>query len=383
MKQRAIFAIIAIGILYLAGCANSDDSYTSEPGDKIETILLNAVSDAHPGFELYVDSPDYGQWNLAAGKANLATGEAMVPENRLRMGSTTKTFTATLCLLLHEDGLLDFDWTLDGFLPDITVPHDSLITIEHLLNMTSGLLDYANDDTTILQQMLDDPEHQFTPEELVNRGIEITDPANMEPGTWWHYSNTNYVILGLIIEEVGGASYANQMRTRILEPLGLDGITVDETPQQMAHGYLDKDDDGILDDLTTWNPTQFWSAGCMVGTAHDLARFARLLFDGHILSDSSMELMQGWFVVGEGIPFSYGYGCGFYTDMDMIGHNGGTPGYAAEMWYHIPSGTVITVLSNSNRTDGDHTFNLVYEVGKDLNFGDYSQSRSMQEWVVY
>ncbi len=382
MKYSVSIALSILLALFLVSCATSDDEDKIPPGTNIPTILNDAVTDVHPGFVLYVDSPTYGTWDLAAGMANLDTGEEMHPQNRLRMGSTTKTFTATLCLLLHEDGLLDFDSTLDEYLPDITVPHDSLITVENLLNMTSGLLDYANDGDMMITQMLEDPEHIFTPEEQIAYAIELTDPDQMQPGTWWEYSNTNYVLLGLIIEEITGNTYANMLKTRILDPFGLTDITVDTAPDEFAHGYVDIDDDGILDDLTTWNPTQFWSAGCLVGTANNLGRFARALFGGQILSSESMEIMQSWFPLGEDIPFEYGYGCGYHMDMNLMGHNGGTPGYAAEMWYHVPSGTVITVISNSNRTDGDHTFQLVYEVGQELNFSDYSMSPAMQDWIV-
>ncbi len=383
MKFSVSIVLAVLLSLFVAGCASSDDDDPIPPGANIPAILNDAVSDAHPGFTLYVDSPEYGQWNFAAGKADLETGLDMEADNRLRMGSTTKTFTATLCLLLHEDGLIEFDRTLNEFLPDITVPHDSLITIENLLNMTSGILDYANDGDRILNEMLEDPERIFTSEELIDYAIELTNPDEMDPGIYWHYSNTNYILLGLIVEEVTGETYPNLLRTRILDPLGLTDITIDEEPEPFAHGYLDLDDDGTLDDITTWNPTPFWSAGCLIGTAKDLGRFARKLFDGQILSDDSMQLMQSWVSIGEGYPFAYGYGCGNHTDMDLIGHNGGTPGYAAEMWYHTPSKTVITVIANSNRTDSDHTFNVVYEVGKELNFGDYPRSRSTQDWIVY
>ena len=158
--------------------------------------------------------------------------------------------------------------------------------------------DYANDGDAILNEILDDPERVFTPEELIDYAIEITNPDEMEPGTYWHYSNTNYILLGLIVEEVTGDTYANLLRTRILDPLGLSDITIDEEPEPFARGYLDLDGDGMLDDVATWNPTPFWSAGCLIGTAKDLGRFARKLFDGQIMSDDSMQLMQSWVSIG-------------------------------------------------------------------------------------
>ncbi len=379
--MRFSLLIVLALLLSVFGCS-SDDNDNPTPGSQIPAILNEAVTEAHPGFSLYVDSPDYGTWKLAAGKADLETQEDMEPSSTLRFGSTTKTFTAALCLLLHEDGLLDFDRKLSEFLPDITVPHDSLITVENLLNMTSGLLDYANDGDRILNEILEDPTKTYTPQELIEYAIEITDPAEIDPGTTWHYSNTNYVLLGLILEEVSGSTYADLLRSRIINPVGLEHVTVDEEPENFAHGYLDLDDDGQLDDISSWNPTTFWSAGCLVGTAEDLGKFASALFNGEIITTESLELMQSWFPLGEGIPFEYGYGCGFHKDMDLIGHNGGTPGYAAEMWYHTDTGTIITVISNSNRTDGDHTFNLVHAVGQELNFGEASNARSSGRWIT-
>ena len=380
--MRFSLIIVLVALLSLFGCSSSDDKDNPSPGSQIPDILNNAVTEAHPGFVLYVDSPEHGKWELAAGKADIESQENMETDSRLRMGSTTKTFTAALCLLLHEDGLLDFDKKLSEFLPDITVPHDSLITIENLLNMTSGILDYANDGDKIMNEILDNPSRIFTPQELIEYAIEITDPNEINPGTVWHYSNTNYVLLGLIIEEVSGLTYADLLKSRILVPFELNEILIDEEPAKFAHGYLDLDDDGILDDVTSWNHTPFWSAGCLVGTAEDLGKFASALFNGQILADESLALMKSWYPLGDGIPFEYGYGCGFHTDMNLIGHNGGTPGYAAEMWYHTDTGTIITVISNSNRTDGDHTFNIVHAVGQELNFSNASNERSSGRWIT-
>ncbi len=381
--MRYSIIIILVLLLSVFGCSSSDDKDNSTPGSQIQNILNEAVTETHPGYSLYVDSPEYGTWKLAAGKADIETQEDMEPSSTLRLGSTTKTFTATLCLLLHEDGLLDFDRKLSEFLPEITVPHDSLITIENLLNMTSGILDYANDGDQIMNEILEDPTRIYTPQELVEYAIEITDPAEIHPGASWHYSNTNYVLLGLIIEEVSGSTYADLLRTSIIDHIGLDHTTVDEEPENFTHGYLDLDDDGLLDDVTSWNPTPFWSAGCLIGTAEDLGKFASALFKEEIITSGSLDLMQSWFPLGEGIPFEYGYGCGFHTDMNLIGHNGGTPGYAAEMWFHTDTGTIITVISNSNRTDGDHTFNIVHAVGQELNFGDGANARSLSGWITF
>ncbi|MCD4828920.1 MAG: beta-lactamase family protein [Candidatus Cloacimonetes bacterium] len=311
-----------------------------------------------------VESPA-GDWTLCSGLADTANATPMTPDTRLRIGSCTKTFTATASMMLVQVGALDVTEPIKTYIPEITVPHDSLITVANLLNMTSGLGDYLNDDDWVLSMLAADIDNQFTVQELLDHAFELTDVDEMDIGGDWSYCNTNYLLLTLIIQSCSGMSYTDYIELHITGPLGMSSTTISTEPFDLSHGYVDLDDDGIVDDVTSWNPTYTWGAGCIVSTVSDMAIFAGALYTDDLLSPSSFEQMNQWVEV---VPeFSYGFGIGQYTELEIRGHNGAVPGYAAEMWFHQPSQTVITVLSNSNRIDGDHTFAVVEQALQILN----------------
>ena len=355
MKHATIILAIAT-LLLLSACSSSNDNHTNYESD-LQTMLLEAVNETHPGYVLHIDGPK-GEWTLAAGFADVGPQTPMVPTNRLRIGSCTKTFTAAACMLLAQNGLLDVTQPITTYLPNTNMPHAGQISVANLLNMTSGLACYLNDDSWVLDELAQDIEHQFTVAELLDHAVALTDPDSMDIGGQWYYCNTNYVLLTQIIEACSGTTYTNYIEQHILLPLGMTSTTVSTQPIDMAHGYVDLDDDGLTDDVTSFNPTYVWGAGCIVSTADDLAKFGRGLFGGGLVSPATLEQMKQWVEVAPGI-FDYGYGVGQYEQLEIVGHNGAVPGYAAENWYHVPSGTVVTVLSNSNRIDGDHTFAVV------------------------
>ena len=218
-------------------------------------------------------------------------------DQRFRIGSVTKTFTATIVLQLVQEGTLRLDSTLDEHLPGV-VPKGGEITIRHLLGHRSGL---AN--ITDYPGWLNQAERSPSTSPINSLRFAASKPLAFEPGSQVRYSNTNYIALGLVIEKVTGRSYAEELEQRLLDPLGLSRTELPTTRR-----LPDLDDAG-------YNPNLPWAAGAIVSNAHDLSRFYSALLSGRILSAASLRAMKdtaridGVFSSGLGI-FSTDLACG-------------------------------------------------------------------------
>ncbi len=245
------------------------------------------------------------------GKEYAATAGTRRPkaDQRFRIGSVTKTFTATIVFQLMEEGKLRLDSTLDEHVPGV-VPRGGEITIRHLLGHRSGL---AN--ITEYPEWLKEAERSPSTSPSNSLRFAASKPLAFKPGSQERYSNTNYIALGLVIEKVTGRSYAEELEQRILDPLGLSRTELPTTRR-----LSDLDDAGS-------NPNLPWAAGAIVSNAHDLSRFYSALLSGRILSAASLGAMKataksyGVFGTGLGI-FSTDLACG-----RSWGHLGGILDY--------------------------------------------------------
>src|SRR3954469_5482814 len=231
MHRRRLMGlgVIALAAMLVSSCGggggqeehSAAGSHAKGGGEQATTADLNAAlkksfkeSDA-PGVVAAVQTPRY-TWVRALGVADRATGKPMTPEVYHRIGSVNKTFTATLLLQATGDGLLSLDDTIDQYIKG--VPNGDEITLRQLANMTSGVATYSE------TKKFDgdpgaDPYRVWEPEELAKIGIEYS--PLFDPGTQFDYSNTNYVLLGLVLEQVTGKPIRELYRQRIIEPLGL------------------------------------------------------------------------------------------------------------------------------------------------------------------
>ncbi|WP_051717747.1 serine hydrolase domain-containing protein [Streptomyces megasporus] len=274
--------------------------------------------------------------------------------DRFRIGSITKTFVATVLLRLQEEGRLDLDDSVERWLPGLVRGHGHdgrEVTVRQLLNHTSGIFNYT-EDPELAERMfgLGFFEHRydsFTPEELV--GIAMEHEPVFAPGEGWSYSNTNYVLAGLVIEAVTGKPYADEVERRVIEPLGLRSTVVPGTratmprPHGRGYGLLPEGEGVKWADVTDVNPSWAWAAGEMISTVDDLNRFLRALLDGRLLSEESMaEMFAAVPTGGEG---SARYGLGV-LNLDLSCGVG--------LWGHDGSvhGSLSYVFSTR---DGDHT----------------------------
>ena len=210
-------------------------------------------------------------WTGSVGRQRDGVTDLAVDESLL-IGSVTKTFVAATVLQLAEEGRLDLDDALRDYLPDMSAISDK-ITIRQLLNHTSGLADVFNDTTK--KGLETHPEHPWTTAEV----LKTVHAPWYQPGEGYAYANTNYLLLGLVIERVTGLSLSDELQARFLGPLGLDHT-------RMLTGA--PDDGGPV--APAW-ATIFWASGAMSSSAADLATWGDALFDGAVLTDASDDAM--------------------------------------------------------------------------------------------
>ncbi len=270
---------------------------------------------------------------LAAGAARLEPRLAMRPDARVRVGSITKTFAATLALQLAGERRLRLDDTVERWLPGL-VPDGDGITLRQLLNHTSGIFNYTEDEA-FNAALAADPLREYSARELV--GIATAHPPNFPPGTSWSYSNTGYVVLGMVLERVTHRPLHVLLDQRILRPLDLDDTYLPARSPDIAgyhaRGYVPPSLTGAgYVDVTRISPTAVRAAGALVSNADDLRRFYRALLGGRLLRPAQLAEMRTMVEVEPG----FGYGLGLYTAETpcgrVWGHDGGVPGYVTIAW---------------------------------------------------
>jgi D-alanyl-D-alanine carboxypeptidase len=317
---------------------------------KLRPLLLAKMQELSvPGAIVYVDDPGQGSWATGLGMGNLATRAPMQVTNSMRIGSFTKTFTATLILQLVDQGKLRLDDPVSTYQPQ--VPNGKYITIRELLNMTSGLFDYY-DDKGFVQAHLTDPYKAWQPTELL--AVAFKHPPYFAPGKGWHYDNTNYILLGLIMEQLTHLSAEQAFQHYLFEPLGmrqtsLPPLSSSAIPDPHAQGYsygTDFTGQGPLLNVSDWNPSVAWTAGFAISTLHDLQIWAKALATGQLLSAATQQQRLSWVTLGTwlGKPFRYGLGVVDYGG--FLGHNGQIAGFQSWMGYQPEMRATIIVLTN-------------------------------------
>jgi D-alanyl-D-alanine carboxypeptidase len=287
---------------------------------------------------------------VAAGVGDLSTGVALRPEARFRVGSITKTFVATVVLQLVGEGRLSLDEPVGRRLPGL-LANGNTITVRQLLNHTSGLFDYTADPTVFEGQVHN---RIFTPRELV--AIAETHPSTAPPGTLWAYSNTNYIVAGLLVETVTGHRLGQELQHRIFDPLGLEDtsfpVGTAQIPGYHAHGYVSTDlvptPDGRPLDVTGLN-TSAWADGAIISNAADLARFNRALMTGRLLTPSMLREMKTTVPQDPTDPNQFRYGLGIERVQDTCGanwgHGGAIFGYEDTAYWNEQTGRTVVVAS--------------------------------------
>lgn len=301
------------------------------------------------------------RWQGASGVGDLRTGRPAPVNGRVRIGSTTKTFVATVLLQLVGEGRLRLEDSVERHLPQL-VPGGDAITVRQLLSHTSGLFDYTEDQqavpltgTAFLEQTRF---RTFKPHELVK--IATRHEPYFPPGTSFRYSNTGYVLAGLVIHKVTGRPYGEEIERRILRPLGLTRTTVPGTstavPGPHPHGYLTvRTGDSIEKvDVTRMNPSWAFSAGEMISTPYDLNRFFQALLGGKLLRPAQLQTMRTAVATD---PQGVAYGMGLWSQkrpcgVKVWGHGGRLPGFKTTVLRSDDGERALTLMYSPSTTNG-------------------------------
>ena len=305
-----------------------------------------------PGVIVGLWVPGQGEWVAAFGEADIETGRAITTSDKVRIASNTKTFVATLVLQLADEGKLGLDDPLKKYIPGVTYGNE--ITVRNLLNMTSGIYSFSEDED-FLAAFTSDPLMDLTPGEEVE--IALSHPPNFAPGEDWEYSDTNYEMLGIIVEEVTGNAIEDEMRERIIEPLGLESTSFPTTPDMPpghARGYV-LSDTGELQDYTRSSPSVPWAGGAMISDLEDLRVWVKVLATGELLSEEMHSEQLGWVDMPELERVDGKYGLGIMSLAGFQGHNGAIFGYNSIMLYLHEEDATIVVLANKSTNFSQET----------------------------
>ncbi|MGW1177831.1 serine hydrolase domain-containing protein [Kitasatospora sp. NPDC002543] len=304
--RAALTAALAGALLAAAPAASAEGSrpHTARPHDGVRSVLERAVTEAGlPGARAEVRDGD-ATWFAATGTADLDTGRAITPRDRFRIGSTTKTFVATVVLQLAAEQRLGLDDSVEHWLPGLLDGNGydgSRITVRQLLNHTSGVYNYAEDPElareftgpSFLVHRFDD----FTPRRLVE--VAVANGPKFAPGTGFAYSDTNYALAGLIVEKATGRRLAQEIADRITGPLHLANTYEPAAGDMRIHGpharhyskLMEQRADAPVHDVTDLNPSWGYASGDMISTTGDLAVFFRALLEGRLLPPAQQREM--------------------------------------------------------------------------------------------
>lgn len=312
--------------------------------DRLQAVTEEVVAELDvPGAVVAVTTPD-DRWETAVGVKDLTTGEPMETGLRWPLRSITKSFVVTLVLELVDEGEISLDDTVDRWVDD--VPNGDRVTVRQLAGMTSGLPDYFSD--AFVDDFVAEEDRVFTEDELIAYATER--PARAEPGTDRVYTNVNGLLLGRIVEEVTGQPLGEVLRERLLDPLALAETTYPTDPDQWASdasGYALTD--GVLEPRVV-NYSIFGSAGAMIGTTDDMARWGPVLASGSLLDPATQEQRREGGPVAdspeEPAPEYDLYGLGLARIAGWWGHTGEGLGFTTLVLHDEAIATTVVIMMN-------------------------------------
>ena len=297
-----------------------------------------------PGAIVGVWAPE-GRYIRSFGVADTATDTPMKTDFFSRIGSVTKTFTVTGVLQLADQGKLGLDDPIAKFIDG--VPQGDTITLRQLARMQSGLFNYT-DDKTFPGRAFRRPAPSLHP--AGTAGLGIRQPNTFPPGERFQYSNTNTILLGLVVEKVSGQPLHDYIRDHISTPLGMSDTifpTDNAFPEPHAQGYTNQTANATETTATDWDPSWGWAAGAMISTLDDMHIWAPALATGKLLTPQ-MHAQRLQIVGAPGLPLRHGYGLGIFKLAGWIGHNGTLPGYQTVAVYLPEKQTTMVIFINTD-----------------------------------
>ncbi|MFT3769049.1 MAG: serine hydrolase domain-containing protein [Minicystis sp.] len=351
--SRAFPALLSI-LAFTPACSEAAGAPALEPAPRAACAAVHAKLEAAldaaviargiPGAAAAVDVGGCS-FRGASGHASPASGEPLGAGGLFRIGSITKTFVATLVLMLRAEGRVSLDDRVSDHVAG--VPGGEAMTVRQLLNHTSGLFNYT-ESPAFWEASQESPPQAFTPAELI--GYAAQRAPYFPPGKGFHYSNTNYIVAGLIVEKVGGEPLEKQLRQRILTRVGLDHTYLDGAEPALpglVSGFS-RSEAGYDDVTHAEAPSGAWAAGAMVSTTDDVNRFFAQLLGGDLLRPAELQEMTTW--TKTPFPQAPEYGLGISEHPTPLGisygHVGSIEGYHAWSARVAEGGATITVLVN-------------------------------------
>jgi len=338
--------IILAGVLLVASILAGPFVYGQTIKQVMDKIVTDTIKEKNiPGAIVGVWSPSVGVWVKTFGQADVGNGKSMHDSKKIRIGSVTQTFLVSTLLSLIDDRKINLDDPVSKYLNFI--PNGGNITIRQLASNTSGIFNYT-EDAEFSQQVIKNPLREYQPRELAN--IAFKHEPYFKPGQGWYASDTNFIILGMIMEKVTSEKIEDLIRLRIINRLGLKNTSFAVYPfmeEDYSRGYIDKKDG--IQDITLLDPSRMWAAGAIISDTQDLALWTKALYKGSFLTDKMRQARFNWVATGE--PFLQ-YGLGVSKFGDFIGYSGGTPGYACVIYYMPIKDTMIIVVLNKFPDNG-------------------------------
>ncbi len=362
MTRRGALALVGASVLASAARAATGPDWAG-----LDVLVGKALADGlAPGLSLTATKAGAVVYSKGYGLANIETNTPVTPETVFRIGSITKQFTGAAMMLLQQDGKLSVDDRLAKYLP--TVPRAGEITLRQMLNHTAGLGNYTNRKPP--EAFLQSARLDYDSKALLADMLAHTDPLYPnEPGTKWDYSNTAYVLLGLVIEKVAGEPWPSLYERRLFKPAGLADTMVDNVATVVPHrasGYTGHAGSSDWDNASYISMTYPGAAGNIRSTTVDLCKWHAALLAGRIVSADSLKAMMtagrlkdGSIPVaalgpGESKPLNYGFGLSMaeFEGHASVGHSGGIFGFISDVRSFPAEKTTVAVLINADGGGG-------------------------------
>lgn len=375
-KRIAAVSTFLLVSFTLTGCAldlksigikkvPQDLQETATFNPEIQKQLEQAVSEGMiinkaPGAIVGIWSPQ-GNWVHAQGYSDLKTGRLATVNDLFGIASLSKTFTADAVLILADQGKLGLDDKLSKYVSGIK--NGDIITLRQMLNMTAGIYDYTKDEQ-FNKAFYDQPTMAFSEGDLLK--ILNRHKPDFTPGKQYKYSNTNYWLLGLVIEKVTGQKAEDFIMANVIKPSGLKNTSLPtefDLPKDAMRGYTVKSWE--LQDISAINPKVPWTAGAMVSNLDDLKSWVKSNAQGKLLSPQMQAEHTKWVSDSEH-PGKISYGAGLMNIQGFIGHAGLIWGYTTFIGYMPEKDMTLVIVTNTGDVEENNPSTLLTEIYKVL-----------------
>lgn len=346
--RRVRLLAVALSALLLTGTAPVSRAEPTDLRAQLDAAITAKVQEMGiPGAIVGLSIPGRIDYQTAVGVSDTATGTPMSIADHTRIGSVTKTFTGTAVLQLVDQGRIRLTDPISMYVEG--VPNGDQITLDMLGRMRSGLFNYSDDEAWHAEFFAEAPTgpdaFATTPRELVD--ISLRHPPNFAPNADFEYSNTNTVLLGMVVTKVTGLSLPDYLRQHVIAPLGLGQTTWPTNgamPAPFTHGYLGLPDDGGVVDATFWNPAWGDAAGAIISDLADMKNWAAALGRGALLRPETQAQRIAGAAARPGVTYAFT----IFDTHGWLGHNGDIPGYTTVAVYLPQQDATLVVFANSD-----------------------------------